>query len=91
MTDPPEMITIPRQLLDDLLDEDDCSFDHHGGCQAHGYLSLEPGELCPQEEAKRILAASPSPTAAPAEPEFVIVEGYDEIEALPFTGDIEAL
>lgn len=39
-------------LIRDLTDRDECSFDHHGGCQAHGYLSLEPGELCPQQEAK---------------------------------------
>jgi hypothetical protein len=37
-------------------EDDDCWFDHHGGCQAHGYLSLEPGEECPQAQAKRLLA-----------------------------------
>lgn len=44
-------------LIADLVDPDDCWFDHHGGCQAHGYLSLEPGEKCPQQEAKELLAA----------------------------------
>ncbi len=44
-----------RTLVADFTDPDECSFDHHGGCQAHGYLSLEPGELCPHEEAKRYL------------------------------------
>lgn len=44
------------QLLADLVDPDDCWFDHHGGCQAHGYLDLEQGLLCPHEEAKRLLA-----------------------------------
>lgn len=44
-------------LLRDLVDPDDCWFDHNGGCQAHGYLSLEPGELCPHAEAKSLLAA----------------------------------
>ncbi len=39
-------------------DEDPCEFDHHGGCQAHGYLSLEPGEKCPHAEAKELLAAA---------------------------------
>jgi len=39
-------------LIRDLIDRDDCHFDHHGGCQAHGYLRLEPGEKCPQQEAK---------------------------------------
>jgi hypothetical protein len=43
-------------LIRDLVDADTCWFDHHGGCQ-HGYLSLEPGEKCPQQEAKELLAA----------------------------------
>lgn len=54
-------ITIPIDLLRSLVDEDDCWFDHHGGCQAHGYLSLEPGEKCPQAEAKERLAALAQP------------------------------
>jgi hypothetical protein len=46
---------------DDYLATNDepCRFDHHGGCQEHGYLSLEPGERCPQGaaiEAHRRLA-----------------------------------
>ncbi len=45
-------------LIRDLTDRDGCWFDHHGGCQAHGYLSLEPGEKCPQQEAKELLAAN---------------------------------
>lgn len=52
-----------RALLRDMVDPDDCWFDHHGGCQAHGYLSLEPGELCPQAEAKALLAEHPTPEA----------------------------
>lgn len=44
-------------LLRDLADPDPCVHDHHGGCQAHGYLSLEPGERCPHAEAKELLAA----------------------------------
>lgn len=46
------------QVLLDLVDPDDCWFDHHGGCQAHGYLSLKPGELCPVAAAKRWIAAA---------------------------------
>jgi hypothetical protein len=42
-------------LVEALVDEDDCWFDHHGGCQAHGFLSLEPGEKCPHAEAKELL------------------------------------
>ncbi|MFD3426113.1 hypothetical protein [Nocardia fluminea] len=38
------------------MDANDCEFDHHGGCQMHGYLDLEPGEMCPQAEAKQWLA-----------------------------------
>lgn len=39
-------------MIRDMADPEECWFDHHGGCQAHGYLSLEPGEKCPQAEAK---------------------------------------
>lgn len=49
-------IQVPVDLLESLVDDDDCWFDHHGGCQAHGYLSLKPGELCPQAELKALLA-----------------------------------
>lgn len=52
------MIEVSRELLEALVDGDECYFDHHGGCQAHGYLSLRPGELCPQAELKQILAAT---------------------------------
>lgn len=50
-----------RALVRGLASPDDCWHDHHGGCQAHGYLSLEPGERCPQAEAKEILAALDQP------------------------------
>lgn len=43
-------------LINDLTDPGDCDFGHRGGCQAHGYLSLEPGQLCPHAEAKQLLA-----------------------------------
>jgi hypothetical protein len=49
------MILVPRELLESLVSEDECSYDHHGGCQEHGYLSLAPGEMCPQAELKQIL------------------------------------
>lgn len=44
------------ELLEDLADPDECSFDHHGGCQAHGYLGLKPGEMCPQEMVRHLIA-----------------------------------
>jgi len=46
------------ELVECFVDPDPCSFDHHGGCQAHGFLSLGPGEMCPNEEAKRLIALS---------------------------------
>ena len=45
-------------LVRDLTDPEPCWLDHHGGCQAHGYISLQPGERCPQAEAKDALAAA---------------------------------
>lgn len=48
-------LDVAYRLIRDLIDEDACWFDHHGGCQAHGYLSLEPGEKCPHQEAKELL------------------------------------
>jgi hypothetical protein len=50
-------IEVSRSLLLSLVDTEDCWFDHHGGCQAHMYLDLRPGELCPQQELKNILEA----------------------------------
>lgn len=42
-------------LIRDLVDEDDCWLDHDGGCQAHGYISLQHGQTCPQQDAKDML------------------------------------
>ncbi len=39
--------------LQDLIDPDDCSLDHHGHCQAHGWLK---DGLCPQFRAKAAIA-----------------------------------
>lgn len=50
-----QSVLAPRDLLASLVDDEACWFDHHGGCQAHGYLSLEPGEKCPQQELKELL------------------------------------
>lgn len=44
------------QLLECFVHENDpCCFDHHGGCQSHGFLSLEPGERCPHAEAVDVI------------------------------------
>lgn len=55
-------IAISRDLAESLVDSEPCDFDHHGGCQAHGYLSLDPGEMCPQAELKKVLAENDAPT-----------------------------
>ena len=53
-------VDVPIDLLAALVDDDDCQFDHGGGCQAHGYLSLAPGEKCPQAELKEIVGLGDS-------------------------------
>ncbi len=40
-------------LVRDFVDPDPCSFDHHGYCQAHGWLDTEP--RCPHARAKEML------------------------------------
>lgn len=42
-------------LLADLTDPDDCTYDHHGYCQAHMWFQVDPP--CPHARAKQILAA----------------------------------
>lgn len=49
-------------VMRDLVDVDACWFDHHGGCQAHGFLHLEPGEKCPHAAAKELLGMQPGMT-----------------------------
>lgn len=52
-----ELIMLRRLLAEfaDPDDDSDCRFDHHGGCQEHGHLSIEPGEMCPYAEAQQYL------------------------------------
>lgn len=45
-----------RELIVDLADGEPCDFDHHGGCQSHGYIDLEPDQQCPQGKANRLAA-----------------------------------
>jgi hypothetical protein len=51
------VVAVDVQLIDELTDPDPCQWDHNHSCQAHGYFYLEQGVLCPQEEAKRVLAS----------------------------------
>lgn len=63
-----DLLESAHNIMRDLIDPEDCSFDHHGGCQAHGYLGLVPGELCPQQEAKNWLSDDAALTPIPAVP-----------------------
>jgi hypothetical protein len=53
-------------LIADLHDPDPCMRDHHGYCQAHGWMATKPE--CPHDRAQRILAKrqAGSPESAPA-------------------------
>lgn len=48
-------IEMSLELAESLLDSEKCWFDHHGGCQEHGYLELAPGEKCPQQELRELV------------------------------------
>ena len=41
-------------ILEDLVDTDECNYDHHGNCQAHGWTGVDPS--CPHKRAKTLLA-----------------------------------
>lgn len=49
-------LQLALRLLSELVDPDECWFDHNGGCQAHGFISLKPGEVCPNQQARDLLA-----------------------------------
>lgn len=51
-------------LIDDLHDPDPCWYDHHGYCQAHGWMDTEPE--CPHARAQRILAKRTAGSPQPA-------------------------
>lgn len=41
-----------RSIVRDLTDPDECTFDHHGNCQAHGWTQTDP--KCPHARAKEL-------------------------------------
>ncbi|OZC62754.1 hypothetical protein CH276_14130 [Rhodococcus sp. 06-470-2] len=51
---------VPNAVLTELTDPDKCSFDHNGGCQAHGHFPPNDDQAwtCPVEDAKNILATA---------------------------------
>lgn len=44
------------ELIQDLADPDPCTFDHHGYCQAHGWMATDPH--CPHARARDVLGAA---------------------------------
>ncbi len=54
-----------RDILASLVDDEPCWYDHHGGCQAHGFLSLKRDEVCPMKEAQMVVAADLAAKATP--------------------------
>lgn len=42
------------RVVEDLIDEDECSYDHHGYCQAHSWFETDPP--CPHSRAKKLLS-----------------------------------
>lgn len=55
-----------EKLLDLLIVDEDCSFDHDGDCKTHGF-SLDLGEKCPNQAAQDLLA-EPLPIALTCAP-----------------------
>lgn len=49
-----QIIGVTRDFLECFYDPNPCSFDHHGNCQEHNFV-LDPGEMCPNRELKRLL------------------------------------
>lgn len=49
-------IEMLRALVTDLADPDRCLFDHHGYCQAHGWMVVNPP--CPHGRAQEMGLAS---------------------------------
>jgi hypothetical protein len=50
-------LTEAAELIGISVSDELCSFDHNGSCQMHNFYDIKPGELCPNERAKRWLAA----------------------------------
>lgn len=53
-----ERVAALESVVASLVDPDPCRFDHHGGCQAHGFLDLA-GQECPNAAAHRLLTPEP--------------------------------
>lgn len=40
-------------IIADLYDDDPCTYDHHGYCQAHSWFATDP--ICPHARARAVL------------------------------------
>ena len=56
-------VAVPLETLMAVVDPDPCRFDHHGYCQAHGWL--EEGD-CPTAKLQALIAAAAKPGERPA-------------------------
>lgn len=52
-------------LLAEFVDDEPCQFDHHGGCQTHGFLEPNPGERCHVARTREWLSPRPTGEDAP--------------------------
>jgi hypothetical protein len=65
MTHQPETAAQLAALVRDFLDPDPCALNHHGYCQAHGWLC---SGRCPHARAREVLAAYDSASSAGVAP-----------------------
>jgi hypothetical protein len=78
-----------RWLLNSLADDSDCRFDHHGGCQEHGYLFHERCKADERTAAQTIrflirqYLDQPQP-AEPPQPDYRIALRPDDPTEDPF-------
>lgn len=50
------LIPVLIDLIDDLAEDTECSFDHHGDCQTHGWFGLrDDGSDCPVGSARKLV------------------------------------
>ena len=42
-----------KEIIDDLYDEDECEYDHHGYCQTHNWFN---SSTCPHKRIKELKA-----------------------------------
>ncbi len=48
-------LPVPLELADQLVDDDECVFDHHGGCQTHHLAEGTETAGCPMAQLRALL------------------------------------